>query len=306
MPELIEILNEEEASFARTLNRGEALFSRYAAAAAEEKRTVLSGKDIWRLYDTYGFPVDLTQIMAEERGLKIDEAAFEKARLESLEASKAGGKAAAAGGVKLDVHDLAALEANEAVPKTNDSFKYGTSFSHDLLHHTADRAELDDIKATIKSIYHSSKFYNSTKDVPANEPFGVLLDKTNFYAEQGGQENDTGVLAIDGKAEFKVGDVQVYNGYVLHIGQLEEGELNVGDEVICTYDEVSTSIRPYSKADYDSCDDGLSEITTLEPTFSTLLFERLSVITLTRRDLLSRLPSYDSTFPTTSLSLSLI
>jgi alanyl-tRNA synthetase len=121
---LKEILDEEEASFARTLNRGEALFSKYAAAAASEKRTVLSGKDVWRLYDTYGFPVDLTQIMAEERGLKIDDAAFEKARLESLEASKAGGKDKVAGGVRLDVHDLAALEANSAVPKTNDSFKY--------------------------------------------------------------------------------------------------------------------------------------------------------------------------------------
>ena len=125
VPELKEILDEEEASFARTLNRGEALFSKYAAAAAEEKRTTLSGKDIWRLYDTYGFPVDLTQIMAEERGLKIDQEAFEKARLESLEASKAGGKSAAGAGVKLDVHDLAALEANDAVPKTNDEFKYG-------------------------------------------------------------------------------------------------------------------------------------------------------------------------------------
>ena len=124
MPELIEILNEEEASFARTLNRGEALFSRYATTAAEEKRTTLSGKDVWRLYDTYGFPVDLTQIMAEERGLTFDEADFEKARLESLEASKAGGKSAGAVGVKLDVHDLGALEANAAVPKTNDSFKY--------------------------------------------------------------------------------------------------------------------------------------------------------------------------------------
>jgi alanyl-tRNA synthetase len=66
-----------------------------------------------------------------------------------------------------------------------------------------------------------------------------LLDRTNFYAEQGGQEYDTGVLAIDGQAEFKVEDVQVFNGYVLHIGQMEEGEMKVGDEVICTYDEVS-------------------------------------------------------------------
>jgi len=124
VPELIQILDEEEASFARTLSRGEALFSKYAAAAAEEKRKTLPGKDIWRLYDTYGFPVDLTQIMAEERGLTIDEVAFEKARLDSLEASKGGGKTAVGAQVKLDVHDLAALEANAAVPKTDDYFKY--------------------------------------------------------------------------------------------------------------------------------------------------------------------------------------
>jgi alanyl-tRNA synthetase len=100
------------------------LFSKYAAAAAESKTDTLAGKDVWRLYDTYGFPPDLTQIMAEERGLKIDDEAFEKARLESLETSKAGGKTAGAVSVKLDVHDLGALEANDAVPKTDDSAKF--------------------------------------------------------------------------------------------------------------------------------------------------------------------------------------
>jgi alanyl-tRNA synthetase len=97
---------------------------------------------------------------------------------------------------------------------------------------------MDDIKATVKSVYHKSQFLTSTKDVPAGESFGILLDKTNFYAEQGGQEYDTGVLAIDGKAEFKVEDVQVANGYVLHIGRMVEGEIDVGEEVIATYDEV--------------------------------------------------------------------
>ncbi len=64
-----------------------------------------------------------------------------------------------------------------------------------------------------------------------------MLDKTNFYAESGGQENDTGSLTIDGKADFEVTDVQSYNGYVLHIGNLKEGTLSVGDEVTCTYSE---------------------------------------------------------------------
>lgn len=97
---------------------------------------------------------------------------------------------------------------------------------------------MDDIKSTVKTIYQSSKFYSSTSEIAAGTPFGVILDKTNFYAEQGGQEYDTGVIAIDGQAEFKVGDVQVYNGYVMHVGQMEEGEIKVGDEVTCTYDEL--------------------------------------------------------------------
>ncbi|KAL7421356.1 Alanine--tRNA ligase [Cryptotrichosporon argae] len=217
-----EILDEEESSFARTLKRGESQFNKFAEAATKAGSSTLPGIQTWRLYDTFGFPVDLTQIMAEERGLKIDEEAFEKARLESLEASKAGGKDKASAAVRLDVHDISALEQNADVPKTDDSAKYGTS----------------DIKATIKSIYHASKFYASTAETPEHAPIGVLLDCTNFYAESGGQEYDTGMLSIDGQAQFKVDDVQVFNGYVLHVGVVEEGELKVGDEVICTYDEL--------------------------------------------------------------------
>lgn len=102
---------------------------------------------------------------------------------------------------------------------------------------------MDEIKATVKGIYHASKFLKSTSEVPSGEAFGVLLDKTCFYAEQGGQENDTGSLSIDGKAEFKVEDVQISNGYVLHIGRMEDGEIKVGDEVTSLYDEVSLRLN---------------------------------------------------------------
>lgn len=220
--DLKDILNEEEESFARTLYRGEALFDKYAAKAAAENNKSLNGIDVWRLYDTFGFPGDLTRIMAEERGLVVDEAAFEKAKQESYEISKAGGKSKGKDSVKLDVHDLGALEKNDAVPKTDDSAKF-------LLGNT---------NSMIKGIYQSSQFVSSTTELPASGSFGILLDKTNFYAEAGGQIYDTGVIGIDGEAEFEVTDVQMFNGYVLHIGHMKEGDLKIGDEVICTYDEL--------------------------------------------------------------------
>lgn len=221
--DLKEILDEEEESFARTLYRGEALFNTYATKAAETGSKVLNGIDVWRLYDTFGFPGDLTRLMAEERGLTIDEEAFEKAKHESWEASKAGGKSKSKETVKLDVHDLHALENNDAIPKTDDSAKFN----------------LGNSTGTIKGIYQASKFYDNTQDLSSSDSnlFGVLLDKTNFYAESGGQEYDTGSLTIDGKSDFEVVDVQSFSGYVLHVGFLKEGSLKVGDEVICTYNE---------------------------------------------------------------------
>jgi alanyl-tRNA synthetase len=125
--DLKEILDEEEESFARTLYRGEALFDKYAAKAQAEGKKTLNGIDVWRLYDTFGFPGDLTRIMAEERGLTVDEDAFEKAKQESYEISKAGGKNKGKETVKLDVHDLGALEQNADVPKTNDDAKFRES-----------------------------------------------------------------------------------------------------------------------------------------------------------------------------------
>ena len=79
----------------------------------------------------------------------------------------------------------------------------------------------------------------SNSSLDKNKPFGLLLDETNFYAESGGQQCDTGSIVIDGKAEFVVEDTQVFSGYVLHVGYLKYGDLSVGDKVVASYDEVS-------------------------------------------------------------------
>jgi alanyl-tRNA synthetase len=216
-----EILEEEEKSFAKSLDRGEIMFEKYAQKAKVHGSNDLPGDDVWRLYDTYGFPVDLTRLMAEERGLNINDKEVEEAQERAREASK-GDKKATAATVKLDVHDLAALENMKHVPKTDDEPKYGR----------------ENITAVIKAIYHNRKFLGSTKEVPEGEQFGVLLDRTNFYAEQGGQEYDTGRLLVDGEAEIRIENVQVYAGYVLHTGYIKYGELKVGSEVIAEYDEL--------------------------------------------------------------------
>jgi alanyl-tRNA synthetase len=216
-----EILDEEELSFAKTLDRGEAMFEKYAEACKTKGSKEMTGADVWRLYDTYGFPVDLTKLMAEERGLDINEedvkVAQEKARLASKGEAKAGAQV-----VKLNVHDISALEKMSDVPKTDDSHKFQKA----------------NIKSHIKAIYHDGKFVQSTTEFAEGEQFGVVLDRTNFYAEQGGQENDTGRILIDGEAEINVQNVQLYAGYVLHTGEMSYGNLKINDEVLCEYDEL--------------------------------------------------------------------
>ena len=219
--DVIEILNEEEESFAKTLDRGEKQFEIYAQQSKLKDLKKLHGADVWRLYDTFGFPVDLTRLMAEERGLEIDDTEFEEARLKAKEASK-GDKKASSDLLKLDVHDINTLSKMADVTITDDSAKYGRG----------------NITSQVKMIYHTKQFLESTKDIPHDEQVGIILDRTNFYAEQGGQEYDTGKIIIDGVAELEVRNVQMYGGYVLHTGRMKYGTLSSGDEVLCEYDEL--------------------------------------------------------------------
>ena len=216
-----EILDEEEASFAKTLDRGEKQFENYAQQSKLKDSKKLHGADVWRLYDTFGFPVDLTRLMAEERGLEIDDTEFEEARLQAKEASR-GEKKAASDLMKLDVHDLGKLSKMNELAPTDDSPKFGRG----------------NINSLIKAIYHGKKFLQGTKEIPEGEQLGLIVDRTNFYAEQGGQEHDTGKIIIDGVAELDVQNVQAYAGYVLHTGYMKYGSLSVGDEVICEFDEL--------------------------------------------------------------------
>ncbi|KAJ2237439.1 Alanine--tRNA ligase [Coemansia sp. RSA 1722] len=219
------ILCEEEESFARTLDRGERLFEQTVSKMGDGAN-VIPGASVWRLYDTYGFPVDLTRIMAEESGLAVDEAEFERERQRSREISKQkkGGDDGAAK-VKLDVHTIAQLN-EQGVPKTDDEPKYSKR----------------SVEATVLAVFDGKQFVQTESRSISSNPddapvIGLLLDRTNFYAVQGGQECDTGSLVLnDMSAEFTVENVEVSNGFVLHTGFLKFGSIKVGDSVEAQYD----------------------------------------------------------------------
>jgi alanyl-tRNA synthetase len=207
-------------AFAKTLDRGEAQFERVVAQAAKAGQAKLSGDVVWRLYDTYGFPFDLTVIMCEERGLTFDQAEVDAAREKAKEASKVV-KDNAKTFKPLNVHHISELDTLR-VARTDDDAKFVKG----------------DIKSKIQLVFTGEGFVKSTKEIPEGTPLGLLLDKTAFYAESGGQVADSGRIVIDDVAEFEVVDVQSYGSYILHNGFIKYGELSAGDEVLCEYDEL--------------------------------------------------------------------
>ncbi|KAJ6262716.1 Alanine--tRNA ligase [Drechslerella dactyloides] len=216
-------LDAEEASFARTLDKGEKLFDDHAKAAMAGKK-ILLGKDVWKLYDTFGFPIDLTRLMAKEIGLKIDEVGLEKARDEAREKSKGPKSEADKNTVVLDVHHLGELDKEGVKPTVDsDKFKWGK----DAI-----------VQATVqKIIVLKDGFVPDTKNVKPTDPVGIVLDKTCMYAEQGGQIYDTGIISVPGQSLFEVTSVQSYGGYILHVGKMKKGVLTPGMKVSVEYDE---------------------------------------------------------------------
>ncbi|MBL0920836.1 MAG: alanine--tRNA ligase [Phycisphaerales bacterium] len=220
------IIRDEEESFGRTLDRGNALF----AEAAQRGGKVISADDAFKLHDTYGFPVDLTQIMAEERGMTVDVAGYERLMAEAKTRSRMGGKAGAADDLTLSGDEVAKLR-HMTVDPTDD----------------VDKFHGRPIKARVEAIWNGDDFDQSI-EAAATRPtdrFGVVLNKTNYYAEMGGQVGDTGTLrhAAAGGAhgakpmEFNVEATRSFGGYVLHIGRIESGRLAVGDDLRLEIDD---------------------------------------------------------------------
>ena len=194
-----QVIRSEEESFGRTLDRGIEIFQE-AAGRAKSNNQPISGQEAFKLHDTYGFPVDLTNLMAAEQGLKVDVAGFESLMEKAREKARAAGKTTT----------VVAVEAN--LPKTIDAPKYeGLSTTAKILGWVA-----------------QGKFLEQG-ELPSRTEVGLVLDRTCFYVEQGGQIGDTGTIETE-TGKFKVSDVQLAGGGIIHVGQLESGCISVGQQ----------------------------------------------------------------------------
>jgi len=198
-------LQAEEERFAETLDAGMKIFDEIAARASG----TIPGADAFRLYDTYGFPVDLTADIARERGMDVDMAGFESAMERQRETARAAGK-----------------------------FGGGTTLPADLVAQLAPTVFLgyDALQADELKVVALLKDGRPVESVEAGDAAIVLLDRTPFYAESGGQVGDLGQLGADG-VQFEVEETQKFAGqFHGHVGKLRSGRLQIGSTLSAQVD----------------------------------------------------------------------
>ena len=206
---ITKVIRTEEENFGRTIDGGMKIFSDLLAEHKQKLEKIFSGADAFRLYDTFGFPIDLTMEMAADEGLSVDENAFQKLMKEQKERAREARKA---------LGDLgwAGVEFGKDVPATE-----FVGYDH---------SECD---AKIVAIVAAEELRD---EVAAGAEAVVVLDQSPFYAEMGGQVADHGTITADGVV-FTVADVQKNKGgKFMHYGRLAQGVLHVGDTVHAAID----------------------------------------------------------------------
>ena len=206
---ITKVIRTEEENFGRTIDGGMKIFSDLLAEHKQKLEKIFSGTDAFRLYDTFGFPIDLTMEMAADEGLSVDEGAFQKLMKEQKERAREARKA---------LGDLgwAGVEFGKDVPATE-----FVGYDH---------SECD---AKIVAIVADEELRD---EVAAGAEAVVVLDQSPFYAEMGGQVADHGTITADGVV-FTVADVQKNKGgKFMHYGRLAQGVLHVGDTVHAAID----------------------------------------------------------------------
>jgi alanyl-tRNA synthetase len=208
-----QVLDKEESSFARTLEQGTRRL--HAVLGGSDGNTAVSGEDAAQLYDTYGFPVEMTQEIAEQNGLSVDMEEFAREMEERRQKARSAGTAFAGDSEERKVYE--ALDTDETV-----FLGYNTL--------TAD--------STIIGLIKDGKIIDSAS---AGEEVEIVLDETPFYAARGGQIGDTGVLhspGVDPAVEIEVADTRAPFGHInVHFSKVVKGTVKTGDALTAQVDE---------------------------------------------------------------------
>ena len=215
-PDLVEkqgyitkVIRVEEENFAKTIDGGLKIFNEMLSGHKQNGETVFSGADAFKLYDTYGFPIDLTIEMVEEQGMTVDQAAFKSLMEEQRQRARKAREA---------LGDLgwAGVEFGKDVPETEFVGYANTTHEGKVVAIVVENEQAEELMPGVEAI--------------------VVLDKTPFYAEMGGQTADHGVITAGGMT-FVVTDVQKNKGgKYMHTGKLTEGVLKLGDTVTAAID----------------------------------------------------------------------
>lgn len=193
---ICKVLKKEEIQFSKTLDKGMAIFQNYLAGTTN---SVIPGDLIFKLYDTYGFPVDLTNDIARENGLEIDMEGYNRCMQEQI----ARGRSASQ--FSVDYSEQVNL------PGKTEFIGYDHS----------------DTNATVLGIYAEN---NAVDEIKEGDQVGIILDKTVFYAESGGQVGDTGIIETESSL-FNVVDCKKVGTHFMHFGHLKHGAISRGDKV---------------------------------------------------------------------------
>ena len=193
---ICKVLKQEEIQFSKTLDKGMAIFQNYLAGTTN---SVIPGDLIFKLYDTYGFPVDLTNDIARENGLEIDMEGYNRCMQEQI----ARGRSASQ--FSVDYSEQVNL------PGKTEFIGYDHS----------------DTNATVLGIYAEN---NAVDEIKEDDQVGIILDKTVFYAESGGQVGDTGIIETE-TSLFNVVDCKKVGTHFMHFGHLKHGAISRGDKV---------------------------------------------------------------------------
>ena len=193
---ICKVLKQEEIQFSKTLDKGMAIFQNYLAGTTN---SVIPGDLIFKLYDTYGFPVDLTNDIARENGLEIDMEGYNRCMQEQI----ARGRSASQ--FSVDYSEQVNL------PGKTEFIGYDQS----------------DTNATVLGIYAEN---NAVDEIKEGDQVGIILDKTVFYAESGGQVGDTGIIGTE-TSLFNVVDCKKVGTHFMHFGHLKHGAISRGDKV---------------------------------------------------------------------------